>query len=202
MKDFTYTLITDGSSDKTLMPIINWALDQIEGIRYTPQFAEYSLKPSAGLFKRAKTAITIYECDILFIHRDSEGMLLKKRIDEIHEQIYDLGRPYIPIVPVRMTESWLLIDEQAIRSAVNNPNGKIGLQLPKLNTLEKLNDPKEILFQALRTASELPPRRLASFHPATYRHRVAELIDDFKPLRKLNAFNQFETDLRCAIGQF
>ena len=97
--NLTYTLLTDGSSDKTLMPIINWTLEQIPNIRFNAQFAEVSLKPSAGLFRRAEAAVNVYECDILFVHRDAETLASNLRIDEIREHLTSLNKPYVPIVP-------------------------------------------------------------------------------------------------------
>lgn len=191
----TYTLLTDGSSDKTLIPIINWTLEQIPNIRFNSQYAEVSLKPSAGLFKRAAAAIKVYECDILLIHRDAEKLAANLRIAEIRDYLIELGKPYVPIVPIRMTEAWLLIDEQAIRSAANNPNGTIKLSIPKANHLENISDPKNVLFEKLKLASELPSGRLCKFRPEFRRHRVAELIGDFSQLRNLSAFVQFENDL-------
>lgn len=200
MKNITYTLITDGTSDKVLMPIINWILDQIDDLSYVPQYAEYSLKPSAGLLKRAETAIGIYECDVLFVHRDAEAMPLNNRIQEISAQLRPLAKPFIPIVPIRMTEAWLLVEEKAIRSAANNPNGRTKLGLPGIRELENLQDPKDVLFEKLRQASDLPPRRIQKFKPEQCRHRVAELISDFAPLRKMSSFQQFENDLRVGIA--
>ncbi len=197
--NLTYTLITDGSSDKVLMPIINWALDQIEGVRYTPQYAEISLKQSAGLFRRAEAAINVYECDILFVHRDAEALTMNRRIEQIKKQLIKLNKPYIPVVPIRMTEAWLLVDEQAIREAVGNPNGKAKLNLPGVKKLEKLPDPKNVLFESLKLASDLPPGRLHKFRPETCRHRVAELINDFSQLRNLSAFVQFEKSLKESV---
>ena len=197
--DLTYTLITDGSSDRALIPIINWALDQVDGVRYNSQYAEISLKQSAGLFRRAEAAINVYECDILFVHRDAESSNIDRRIEEIKNQLSKLNKPHIPVVPIRMTEAWLLVDEQAIRSAASNPNGKAKLDLPEVNKLEKLLDPKEVLFEKLKLASELPPGRLRKFRPETYRHRVAELISDFSQLRNLSAFVQFENSLTESI---
>jgi hypothetical protein len=39
--NLTYTLITDGSSDRVLIPIINWALDQIDGVRYNSSMLKF-----------------------------------------------------------------------------------------------------------------------------------------------------------------
>ncbi len=193
--NLTYTLITDGSSDRALIPVINWALDQIDGVRYNSQHAEVTLKPGVGLFRRAESAIKFYECDILFVHRDAESLAMPSRIEEIKNQLIRLDKPYIPVVPIRMTEAWLLVDEQAIRSAASNPNGKARLNLPGVDKLEGLPDPKNVLFENLRLASELPPGRLRKFRPETCRYRVAELISDFSQLRNLSAFVQFENTL-------
>ncbi|MFZ1318287.1 MAG: hypothetical protein WAQ56_03070 [Candidatus Nitrotoga sp.] len=193
--DLTYTLITDGSSDRVLIPIINWALDQIDGVRYASQHAEITLRPSAGLLLRAESAIKYYECDVLFVHRDAESLSIKSRIEEIQNQLVKLNKPYIPVVPIRMTEAWLLVDEQAIRSAASNPNGKVKLNLPEVNSLEGLADPKSVLFENLKLASELPSGRLRKFRPEVCRHRVAELISDFSQLRNLSAFVHFENSL-------
>ena len=193
--ELTYTLIADGSSDRALIPIINWTLDQIGDLRYTSQYAEVSLRRSAGLSRRAEAAIKVYECDILFVHRDAETFAMDRRIEEIRSSLTKLGKPYVPVVPVRMTEAWLLVDEQAIRSAASNPNGQAGLNMPRMDCLEKIPDPKNTLFEKLKLASELPSGRLRKFRPESCRHRVAELISDFSQLRKLSAFVQFETDL-------
>ena len=197
--NLTYTLLTDGSSDKTLIPIINWTLEQIPNIRIYSQYAEVSLKPSAGLFRRAAAAIKVYECDILLVHRDAETLDANLRVAEIRKSLIEVGKPYVPIVPIRMTEAWLLIDEQAIRSAASNPNGTIELSIPKVKRLENIPDPKNMLFEKLKLASELPSVRLRKFRPESCCHRVAELISDFSQLRNLSAFVQFEADLNECV---
>lgn len=197
--NLTYTLLTDGSSDRTLLPIINWTLEQLPDIRFYSQHAEVSLKHSAGLLRRAAAAIEIYECDILLVHRDAENQAVDQRIEEIQNALAELNKPYVPIIPIRMTEAWLLIDEQAIRSAANNPNGTVKLNIPRADRLEYLPDPKNILLENLKLASGLPPGRLRKFRPESCRHRVAELICNFNELRKLSAFQQFEHDLTACI---
>lgn len=199
--NLTYTLLTDGSSDKALIPIIDWVFGKFSGIRLTSQFAEVSPRQSSGLLNRARAAINVYECDILLVHRDAETIGHEMRIAEIRDRLAEFANPYVPIVPVRMSESWLLIDEQAIRSAASNPNGKVPLDLPSSKRLEDVANPKSMLFEKLRLASELPPNRLRKFKPEQCRHRVAELISDFSPLRNIPAFNQFENDLNRCVAQ-
>lgn len=201
MKEFAYTLVTDGSSDRVLMPIINWVLDQIGDLRYVPQFAEFVPKASVGISQRVRSAMSIYECDLLIIHRDAENVSLQERTEEIRLALADLDKSFVPIVPVRMSEAWLLLDERAIRTAASNPNGRTHLNLPRIETLETQINPKLVLFEALRAASELPQRRLQKFRPESCRHRIAEISEDFQNLRRLSAFRQFESDLITAVAR-
>ena len=94
-----------------------------------------------------------------------------------------------------MTEAWLLFDETAIRLAAGNPNGKNPLEIPDLSVIEDIPNPKIILFKILREASGLTDRRLKKFNMAESRIRIAELVSDFSPLRKLRAFQRLEIDI-------
>jgi hypothetical protein len=144
--------------------------------------------------------VDIYPCDILFIHRDAEAQPALNRRQEIAARASVVNTPYVPVVPIRMTEAWLLFDEQAIRSAVGNPNGTVDLRLPATAALEDLPDPKQVLHMALTTASELNRRRRSSFRPRERVHQIPNYIDDFSPLRALSAFRQLEADLASCLS--
>jgi hypothetical protein len=100
-----------------------------------------------------------------------------------------------------MQEAWLLFDEAVIRLAADNPRGRVSLEIPPMEKLEEVADPKDLLWRALMTASGLRPGRRHRFLPAARIHRVAELIDDFSPLRKLSAFQALEEDLRATLAE-
>lgn len=203
MDEIRYTLITDGSSDRALIPILTWVLrERGEVARIQPEWADLRRLPipPQTLCERILTAINLYPCDLLFIHRDAEGEDLGHRYEEIgnalmEAAVQDIQTPAICVVPVRITEAWLLINEPAIRRAAGNPNGKRPLNLPDLSTIEQIQDPKELLFDILRKASELRGRRLKKFSMGESRIRVTGLIDDFSPLRELNAFQRLEEDI-------
>jgi hypothetical protein len=96
-----------------------------------------------------------------------------------------------------MTETWLLVEEQAIREAAGNPRGRVDLEIPGLREIERIADPKETLGQALLTASEAGGRRrrqLSASLPAA-KYRVASLLSDLTVLRRLSAFAAFEEEL-------
>lgn len=62
----------------------------------------------------------LFPSEILFIHRDAEREDPVKRIEEIESALDQVDvnmrfRHNIPVIPVRMSEAWLLISERAIR---------------------------------------------------------------------------------------
>ena len=208
MEELRYTLLTDGASDRALLPILKWLLIA-NGVNYPLQetWADLSLvnpKPE-GLARRIKVSLELYPCDCIFIHRDAEGQPHTIRRDEILRNIETLGQgvvvPYICVIPVRMQEAWLLFNQAAIRRASGNPNGQVRLNLPKPNKIEALPDPKEILYGLIRDASELEGRRLKRLYPSALAYRVSELIEDFSLLRQLSAFNLLEEEIRQIIEQ-
>jgi hypothetical protein len=192
------TLLADGVSDRVLQPVLRWLLDTHCPDATDLQFAEYLPGNPKGLAARMATALDQYPCKLLFVHRDAEAIRPEVRQREIDQAwaIQAAGQHLVAIIPVRMTEAWLLLDETAIRSASGNPNGTMPLKLPGAARLESLKDPKELLFEALRTASGRSPGRLNSFSPEARRHRVAELMVSYEPLRALPSFLRLEAQLQ------
>lgn len=211
MTFFRFTLLSDGSSDKTLIPHLTWLLKQ-NGVTLpiVSDWADLSRlreRPN-DLTEKIERSLELYPCEVLFIHRDAEKELPKNRKDEITKALaklnQNLAKPsFVCVNPVRMSEAWLLFDEKVIRRASGNPEGKAGINLPKLKNVEELPDPKEVLFKAIRDTSEKSGRKLKQLNadmPAL-RYRVSELIEDFAPLRALTAFNQLEADIKNLIEE-
>ena len=207
MEALRYTLLSDGSSDQVLMPILTWLL-RAHGINgaIQPEWADLGRlpKPPRTLPERISRSIELYPCDVLFVHRDAEGSLTLVRTEEIQQALTVAARrvqvpPHVCVVPVRMQEAWLLFDERAIRSAAGNPNGRISLVLPPINALEQLPDAKQVLYDLLREASELTGRRRKHFRVHIRARRVAEIINDFTLLRALCAFRRLEDDVRHLV---
>lgn len=209
MSALRYTLLADGSSDRCLRWIINWRLadaPELSRCGFIPQLADLRMlrEPPRILSERITQAMRQFPCDLLFVHRDAEGQPRESRIEEISEAVAALCIPcHVPIVPVRMTEAWLLLEENAIRRAADNPNGDVRLDLPRVADLENIVRPKELLDNLLIKASEKSGRRKDQFERglSSHRQRVAELIRDFSPLRQLIAFQAFERDLEVAIAR-
>ncbi len=203
-----YTLISDGPSDRVLSPILAWLL-RAGGFVGEVQARWVDPRPLPGdqrsLQNRIQLSLEYQPCDLLFIYRDAEKEPREARVAEIKAAIEAVDSLSIPpaiyVIPVRMTEAWLLFDEAAIRQAAANPHGCQPLQLPELSTLEQGSDPKEELYALLRTASGLPKRRLKKFRPQERIYAIADRIRDFSPLRALTAFSTLETDVLAILQQ-
>ena len=182
-------MVADGGTDRALVPIIEWAIHrldpQVEILE--PEFRKRS--GSVGEFLASyKTGAMI-----VFVHRDAEAAPLTTRLKEFQ----GVNRKFVPIVPVRMTESWLLVSGLAIARAADHPTAEV--TLPPVHQLESLADPKKELEDLLIGAARpLAGRRLKKFRASivTRRVNVATLIGDFAPLEQLPAFRHFQTELR------
>lgn len=209
MTELTYTLLGDGTSDKALMPIIDWTIRQhTPNLVIQSQWADFSYlnepPPVSRLPGRIHKALQLFPCDWLIIHRDSERQSLSERYEEIMEAWREMEHQYgrqkaVGIVPVRMTEAWLLFDTAAIRLASGNPSGKQRLMPPALHRMEDVPDPKQTLHHLLREASGLSGRRLQKLNVARAVQLVANNIQDFTPLRQLSAYQAFDAAIQNAV---
>jgi hypothetical protein len=202
-----FTLLADGSSDRCLARIIEWILAGLveSGTAIDRNIADFFFRrrKPRRLADRMSAALEDYPCDILFVHRDAEALSLETRTNEIDTAASTVSlRHHVPVVPVRMTEAWLLFDVVAVRRAADNPNGRQPIDIPELRRLERVPDPKSVLESALRRAANKRGRDLERFNRDLSKrvHRVAELIDDFSPLRSLSAFVQFEARTSQAVA--
>jgi hypothetical protein len=210
MDSISFSLLSDGTSDRMLIRVIEWALRK--ELHDTPIQSEWAdlrrfpQKPKS-LAERIKAASILYPSDILFIHRDAERESHEARRIEIQEAVDSLGSSitFAAVIPIRMSEAWLLIDERAIRMASNNPNGSMVLDLPKLSSIESIADPKESLHKLLFIASDVRgSRRKKNFKAdiSRYVQAVAENISDYSLLERLSAFQFFQNELKSILALF
>jgi hypothetical protein len=202
MDELRYTLVSDGTSDRRLLPIINWCLQQCSRRAIASTRADFSMlgAPPRSLAERVRMALELYPADLLLVHRDAETASRQQRLGEIEAACAPFPRqPLVPVIPIRMHEAWLLFDAAAIRSAAGNPRGRMDLGLPPKSSLERVADPKAVLYDTLIRATGLSGRHLRRFNVRTAAYRVSELITDYAPLRGLTAFDALEADLAAAV---
>jgi len=206
MDHLNFTLLSDGSSDAILINPLTWILEQHLrqiGVPVNGTWADLRRlrTPPKDLRDRIQAALDLYPCDILFVHRDGEREPLERRVEEIVAATNGMDGISVPVVPIRMQEAWLLIDEAALRRASGNPNGNVRLDMPDIHRLETIIDPKKLLHDLLCEASELSGRRRQKLNPRKQALRLGELIENFAPLRMLNAFQKAESDTVAVLRE-
>ena len=88
MKVARHTLVSDGRTDANLIPIINWTLKHAAGIELSEgvqaELWRLPEKPKS-ITQRLVTAVDLYPCEVLFVHRDAEKESPRVRFDEIRD---------------------------------------------------------------------------------------------------------------------
>jgi len=130
---------------------------------------------------------------LIFVHRDSENVTLEERLKEFES----VDRSdVVPVVPVRMSEAWILFDGSAIARAAGSPSSQV--QVPKMDRIESIANPKRRLDQLLLKAAGSPEgRKGKNFNSSISQRRVsvAQYISDYSPLKHLPAFRRFQRSL-------
>lgn len=199
MRPLFFTLAAEGSTDEMLLPVVSWALR--EHLGPTAALNESFSYHRGDIAPRIERALREFpDSEVLFLHVDADSRAgHQERIRQIERAVEDIASarnlPHlVRIIPVRESEAWLLFSETAIRAAAANPNGRAKLNLPSRDH-DRVADPKQMLNDALDKASELTGRKLAKFQRDRRPIWVAECIDDFSLLRRLEAFLAFEREL-------
>lgn len=200
-----YTLLGEGSSDRALLRIIDWTLRRLDVAPITGTWADlrHSPWPTRDLAEKISAASLLYPCDVLFVHRDADNQGRKARVAEVAAAAERAVADCVPIIPVRMTEAWLLFDHHAIRTVADKPGSNAALALPRGVRAEVAADPKQLLDEAILQAASVTGRRLKQLRRDLphRRYRVAELIEDFGPLEALPGYRAFRADVASWLEQ-
>ena len=133
------------------MPIIQWAIHRLD-----PHVE--LLEPT---FRKRVGSVVDFLSDyktgdmLIFVHRDAENASIEGRLREFD----DVSRLHVvAVIPVRMSEAWILFDNTAIAKAASSPSRCV--DVPKITELEGIADPKSLLNQT-------PPRSGWTAHRQT-----------------------------------
>ncbi|BCB88018.1 hypothetical protein Psuf_053310 [Phytohabitans suffuscus] len=148
---------------------------------------------------RAGSELVGEQVDVIVVHRDADNAGAATRRTEIEGALRgnNLASALVPVIPVRMTEAWLLLDETAIRRVAGNPRGKNDLGLPKVHQAESVADPKELLNQCLLAAANVTGRRRDSLRKrfSQNRRQLLERLDRNGPITQLPSWRILVSDI-------
>jgi hypothetical protein len=201
-------LLADGPSDQPLGDHVA-RLARTHGCELdvvAPDLRRLEPPPGLQVAERLR-AVLGFDDDfgLVIVHRDAEGQEPSKRHDEVHAGVASVHETLLalPVVPVRMTEAWLLLDEAAIRRVAGRPTGTEPLDLPSSREVESVRDPKAVLQRALNVASGASGRRLHRFKRdfGSQRRRLLEGIDHSGPIKALAAWQELEANVATTVSR-
>ena len=205
----------EGSTDKRFFePIIERTFNHIlidsniEIDVYRPMFLS---KKSTGGFNESLTTTAIEAADngimILCVHCDADAAADKEtfinKINPAFSTIKNYSNPstsicknLCAIVPVYMTESWMLADKELFKDAIlsDKSNEELGIQ----HAPENYNDPKNVINEAIRISQEALPKKSRNFAIADLYQPLGQQISIDK-LMHLSSFRKFANAARSAL---
>lgn len=200
--------LAEGSSDSGLIPQIERVAveTQVEVAVTNPDLARLPKPPGRTVADKLRAVLAIDGTyDLILIHRDADGDGRDARLTEIVDAVNSNapGTPHAAIIPVRMTEAWLLVDETEIRVVSGNPNGTAKLDLPPVNRVESVPDPKSMLKEKLALASGLTGRKLQKFNVRFPQNRrlLLERMNHEGHITRIPSWCAFVSDLQAALLQ-
>lgn len=201
-------LLADGPSDEPLGRHVA-RIAQRHGVELdvvAPDLRRLEPAPGLPVPDRLRAVLSVDEAfDLVIVHRDAEGQDRQFRREEIRAGVDEVkpGLPSLPVIPVRMTEAWLLVDEAAIRRVAGRPTSTDALDLPSPERVEQVPDAKRVLQRALETASGARGRRLRRFQRdfGGQRRRLLEGLDHGGPVSQLSAWRDLEASVASAVAR-
>jgi hypothetical protein len=164
-------LFTEGTTDirfldsivkKTLDSIAFECSGQIETELIGIKIDKTGLGFTDQVLRASEKAFDSYGISILFVHTDaddnSDKIIFETKINPAQGKIELLpNRTMVPIVPVYMTESWMLADKDLLRDELGTSCSIGELHLTKYP--EEMTDPKEAIENAIRISKENQTKR-------------------------------------------
>jgi hypothetical protein len=195
MNSLVLALYAEGRTDERFLPIvIQRTAEQILAQRGSqvvdvpaPTVLEGSMdrKPSRRAERILEAARCAHGYHALIVHADADHPTPERALEERIEPGLDLVRrsqkavceQVIPIVPVQMTEAWMLVDSGALCEVIGTNVDAASLGLPQhARQVESDAAPKRTLNRAIQNALAGRPRRRRRLEVGTLYEPLARQI--------------------------
>lgn len=197
-----FVLLCEGTSDSPLVDVLRSLLVQAGA-----SAASGEPIPITGTVesKVRNLLASKPEVDLVFVHRDADSRDPEPRYQEIQSGVADGGwtKDLVCVVPVQMTEAWLLTSESEIREVAGKRNGNAPLKLPNHGEIERTADAKARLYEAYMSASESTGRRRKAIAKSFNSRRATLLqrLDINGDVGKLESFARLRADVIAVVSE-
>lgn len=208
----TIAYTTEGSTDKRFLESV---------IRKT--FEEVALKCEGSIevydpvyIELAKSGTFIHDMELLLkdafkigsnvvcFHADADNKndhdVFQYKIEPLNSLLEKLGndtcKNIVSIVPIRMSEAWMLADKKLLKEEIGTTISDIELNINKQP--EAVADPKEVIIEALRIAQDHLPKRRNRITISELYQPIGQSIS-ITELDKLSSFRKFKSSVENAF---
>lgn len=149
--------------------------------------------------KHQKGALNHY--DFILIHIDSDretsNQAYQNRIQPIIKALDNPSIHIIPIIPVRMTESWMLADQQLLKEVLftNKTYADLGIR----SNVETIADPKACIQNAIRIVNQKRPKKQRGTIVIGELYEILGENIRLSELQRLPSYQQFQDAARQAL---
>jgi len=146
---------------------------------------------------------------VICVHCDADSPSIENRmqhniiptITEINNIDGVLCKNLVAVIPVQMTEAWMMADFELLKEKMSTVKSNNELQLPiRTNLIENLANPKESIINALKIAQISQPRRRNKLTISNLYSPISQELT-IEKLRNLHSFKIFEENVRNAMKQ-
>lgn len=215
MEELRLALYAEGTTDEQFLPsILQRTCEQL--IAKNNQTAMNILDPKViaknkNIAKRDESILQAardaFDFHILVIHADADShtqeRALQERFQPGHKLVQlsneQVCKNLVPIVPIYMTEAWLLADNDALRQVIgtNMKAQELGL-LQKAKLIETDSNPKQTLKNIVQKAYANRSKRHQQVDLSIIYRSLGRSIR-LEQLGNLKAYNQFVYDLTATL---
>ncbi len=205
-------LFTEGTTDvRFLMSVVERTLESIAfdctgdiETRVEPIFIDKTnLDFNEQVLKASKDAFEKFGILILFIHTDSDNMndelIFNSKIIPAQQLLYKQDdnlycKALVAIVPIQMTESWMIADKELLKSEIGilKTDAELGIHLSP----EKLSNPKNTIEEIIRLSKEVSTKkkRNKGLNISDLYQIIGQKIE-LSELEKLQSYQKFKYSL-------
>ncbi|MCO6009681.1 hypothetical protein NE236_32390 [Actinoallomurus purpureus] len=199
---YTGLFVSEGTSDLPLADIVETLfVDRGVPVRLSKPDFTLLRKVPKDVESRLRAGMELLgsPVDVIVVHRDADRDGYDARRAEVFGAMHAAGvqAHAVLVIPIRMTEAWLLLDEMAIRQVAGNPRGREGLGLPARGKVETCPDPKQVLLLSLLNATGATGRRRERVAKRFTEHRrqLLQRLDRHGPVSELSGWKKMAADL-------
>lgn len=210
-------LFTEGTTDfRFLSSVVERTLEElafdctgdIETKLEIINISKAGLSFNEQVLEASRVALDKFGVLILFIHTDSDSvtddLIFQSKIIPAQKILLEQDNNYcknvVAIVPVQMTESWMIADKKLLKEeiGVEKTDTELGIHLNP----ESITNPKELIEEIIRISKEdLSKRRRNKGLVISDLYQIIGQKLEFSELEKLSSYLKFKNSLKDKLRE-